>query len=116
MFMPKRPVSITLDEDNLIWLRGRAASRKRRSLSDAIDEIVTGVRTGQTGGVPSRSVVGTIDIAADDPALDQADSYVRRAVEGSLARPVAVREPRETYAVKAPKTSGRRKSGRIARG
>ena len=77
MFMPKQPVSVTLEADNLLWLRARAASRKRRSLSDALDEILTAVRTGPHGVEASRSVVGTIDIAADDPGLLRADASIR---------------------------------------
>ena len=49
MFMPKQPVSVTLDADNLLWLRARAVSRKRRSLSDALDEILTAARSGAHG-------------------------------------------------------------------
>lgn len=92
MFMPKQPVSVTLDIDNLIWLRGRAATRKRRSLSDALDEVVTAARTGAHGLAASRSVVGTIDIAADDPGLVRADAFVREVFEASLGRPLTVHD------------------------
>jgi hypothetical protein len=108
MFMPKQPVSVTLDADNLLWLRARAASRKRRSLSDALDEILTAVRTGPHGVEASRSVVGTIDIAADDPALLRADAYLREEMEASLARPIAVHEARAPY--KVPRKTGASKS------
>lgn len=109
--MPKQPVSVTLDTDNLLWLRGRAASRKRRSLSEALDEILTAARTGAHGLDASRSVVGTIDIAADDPALLRADAYIRGEVEASLARPLAVHEGKVSYRVatrrkiRAPKSA-----------
>ena len=86
MFMPKTPISVTLDADNLLWLKAQTASGKRRSLSDTLDAIVPAARAGTHGGTTSRSVVGTIDIAADDPGLDQADGYVRGAIEDSLAR------------------------------
>jgi hypothetical protein len=99
MFMPKSPVSVTLDTDNLLWLRARAASRKRRSLSDALDEILTAVRTGPNGVVAGRSVVGTIDIAADDLGLLRADAYIREEMDASLARPLAVHEARASYRV-----------------
>jgi hypothetical protein len=98
MFMPKEPLSVTLDIDNLIWLRGRVASRKRRSLSDALDEIVTAARTGARGTEASRSVVGTIDLAPDDPGLDRADAYIREHIEASIARPLVVDEEKSTYA------------------
>lgn len=96
MFMPKRPVSVTLDEDNLLWLRGRMARRKRRSLSDAIDEVLTNARTS---GVlePVRSVAGTITIDPDDPELERADAYVRSLFEESLGRPLVVHERAARY-------------------
>jgi hypothetical protein len=110
MFMPKRPVSVTLDVDNLLWLRARAAGRKRRSLSDALDEIVTAARTGPHGVEASRSVVGTIDIAADDPGLLRGNAYIREEMEASLARPLAVHEVRVSYT--APRKIGASKSAK----
>ena len=95
--MPKEPVSVTLDANNLIWLRGRVVSRKRRSLSDALDEIVTAARTGATGVEPSRSVAGTIQIADDDPGLRQADAYVRSQFDRSLDRSLVVHEAADPY-------------------
>jgi hypothetical protein len=110
--MPKHPVSITLDADNLVWLRGRTASQKRRSLSETLDDLVTAARTDALGS-GSRSVIGTIDIAADDPGLDQADAYVRGEVAASLARPLVVRETGATYS--ASPASKRRPAGVTAR-
>jgi hypothetical protein len=92
MFMPKKPLSVTLDDANLLWLKGRAAGRKKRSLSDALDEILTEARRGGIGADAARSVVGTIDVAEDDPGLDRADAAVRALVDESLHRPVLVRE------------------------
>lgn len=87
MFMPKKPLSVTLDEDNLLWLHGRAASTKRRSLSEALDALITAAREGGAGAVATRSVAGTVDIAEDDPDLSLADSYVSAAFTSSLDRP-----------------------------
>ena len=110
MFMPKIPVSVTLDADNLIWLRGRVASRKRRSLSEALDEIVTAARTSAPAG-GSRSVVGTIDIGKDDPNLDRADAYVRGEFETSLTRPLTVHDVSGAYGAPAkPKRPAARPS------
>ena len=92
MFMAKKPVSITLDEANLLWLKGRVAGRKKRSLSDALDQILTEARHGGHGADAARSVVGTIDIAMDDPNLDQADAAVRMLFDESANRPFLVRE------------------------
>lgn len=84
--MPKQPVSVTLDEANILWLKGRAASNKRRSLSEALDDVVTAARTGGPGGVAARSVVGTVDIAIDDPGLDYADAAIAPLVAASIDR------------------------------
>jgi hypothetical protein len=94
--MPKRAVSLTLDETNLLWLRGRAQGRG--NLSAAVDDLITEARAGRLGGsMPGRSVVDTIDLAADDPQLERADSAVRDIFAASLARPVRVRETRTAY-------------------
>lgn len=87
--MPKSPVSVTLSDDNLSWLRGRTVALKSRSLSDTLDTIVTRARTGgEAPAVAPRSVVGTIDIADEDPDLALADEFVRQLVAGALARPL----------------------------
>jgi hypothetical protein len=88
MLMPKDPVSVTLGRENLLWLRGRAARSKRRSLSDTLDEIVTAARLGGQVSGSIQSVIGTVDIAADDPDLERADQYVRGEFEASLSRPL----------------------------
>jgi hypothetical protein len=108
MFMPKRPISVTLDVDNLLWLKGQTASGKRRSLSDTIDAVLTAARTGAHGHATSRSVVGTVDIAADDPGLDQADADVRKELEASLARGLTVHESRAAFAPSRPSAKPRR--------
>ena len=64
--MPKRGVSVTLRDENLLWLKSRTVATKGRSLSETLDELVTAARTSRD--VPAaavRSVVGTVDIAAD---------------------------------------------------
>jgi hypothetical protein len=91
--MPKKGISVTLGDENLVWLRGRTVAMKGRSLSETLDDLVTTART--SGNVPvsaMRSVAGTVDIATDDPHLEQADAYVQRIVTGSLARPFLVRD------------------------
>jgi len=91
--MPKKPVSVTLDADNLLWLRGRTVGDGRRSLSDTLDRIVTEARLGSDAG-SIRSVVGTADISGDDPGLDAADGYVQGLFARSAARPMLARERR----------------------
>jgi hypothetical protein len=94
--MSKRAISVTLDTENLIWLRARTGATGLRSVSELIDRLVTQARTAGTWG-PARSVVGTIDIDAGDPSLDQADSAVRAMFDASLRRPTMVREVSPPY-------------------
>ncbi len=89
--MAKQAISVTLDADNLTWLKGKAGAGGVRSVSELLDQLVTAAREGGRIG-PSRSVVGTIDIAPDDPMLDGADEVVRGLYETSLRRPSMVKE------------------------
>jgi hypothetical protein len=93
--MPKKALSVTLADDNLLWLKGRVLGGANRSLSDAIDAIVTAARTGGLGATPARSVVGTVDIAADDENLEKAEAYVRSVFERSIGAPFLVKESAE---------------------
>ena len=98
MFMPKRGISVTLSDDNLLWLRARTQAVKARSLSETLDGLVTDARLA--GRIPDalvRSVVDTVDIAADDPDLERADSYLRDLFSSSTARPVLARDRRARY-------------------
>ena len=106
--MPKRAVSLTLDEANLLWLKGRGHGHG--NLSAAVDDLITAARAGRFG-VPAavRSVVGTIDLAADDPRLERADRVVRDLFAASLARPLRVSETGASYEpVRRAKRSRRR--------
>ena len=89
--MAKHAISVTLDEDNLTWLKGRAGAAGLRSVSELIDKNVADARqSGRVG--PSRSVVGTIDVDATDPMLERADETVRYLFESSVGRPLTVKE------------------------
>src|SRR5262245_3054199 len=89
----KRAVSVTLHEDNLLWLKGQAAASARGSISEILDRLVHEARTGgRTEAAAVRSVVGSIDLPADDEALEQADPYVRALFDRSLTRPMIARE------------------------
>jgi hypothetical protein len=103
--MSRKAVSLTLDEANLLWLRGRGY--RRGNLSAIVDDLITEARAGKLGKVEGiRSVAGTIDIAADDPLLERADTTVRELFAASLSRPARVRETATSY--KAPRTRARR--------
>lgn len=104
--MPKRAVSITLEEANLLWLRGRGYGRG--SLSAALDALITEARQGRLGAAtPVRTVVGSVDIAADDPRLEHADAAVRDLFAASLRLPFRVAESEAPYAPTRPKRSRR---------
>ena len=106
--MSKRAVSLTLDEANLLWLKGRGHGHG--NLSAAVDDLITAARAGRFG-VPAavRSVVGTINLAADDPRLERADSVVRDLVAASLGRPLGVPETRAPYEPVRPARRSRRR-------
>jgi hypothetical protein len=108
--MSKRAVSLTLDEANLLWLKGRGQGRG--NLSAAIDDLITAARAGRPG-IPaaSRSVVGTIDIAGDDPNLERADRAIRDLFAASLARPLQVSEGRASYEPARQVKRSRRRRG-----
>ena len=101
--MAKHAISVTLDVDNLTWLKGRAGAAGVRSVSELLDQLVTAARASGQGG-PSRSVVGTIDVDASDPFLEGADEVVRAMFETSVGRPLMARESPTEY-----RTSTRRK-------
>lgn len=98
--MARRAVSVTLDEGNLLWLRGRARVDADGNLSEVIDRLVTKARTGSEEPQPIRSVVGTVRIPADDPDLSKAKAAVRALFEESLSRPLYVRETAEPFGTK----------------
>ena len=103
--MTRRAISVTLESDNVTWLKGRAGA-EGGSVSGLIDQLVTSARSGNRAG-PGRSVIGTIDIDDSDPLLNRADEAVRAAFDASLARVVEVRERPATYRTKKRKPRAR---------
>jgi hypothetical protein len=88
--MARSPVSLTLDATNLQWLRRRARLVAEGNLSEAVDQLISQARAGAPGGAaPARSVVGTLELAIDDPGLARADEAVVALFTSSLARPSA---------------------------
>ena len=103
--MGKQAISVTLDADNVTWLKGRAGAGGFRSVSDLLNRLIVAARTaGAAAG--ARSVAGTIDVDASDPMLKKADAAVRHLYEVSLSRPLIVRETRATYSVPKKKRRG----------
>ncbi len=103
--MPKTAISVTLESDNLMWLKARARSDQARSISSVLDRLVTDARTGRAGATP-RSVVGTIDVDPSDPLLLKADDVIRALVAQSIGRPMIVKEKRSASRAGARKRRG----------
>ena len=104
--MARRAISVTLETDNVTWLKGRAGAAGE-SVSELVDQLVTTARQG--GGIgPARSVVGTIDIDSSDPLLEHADAAVRSTFEASLARSLGVHEGRAKYGTPAKRPRKKR--------
>jgi hypothetical protein len=96
--MAKQAISVTLDAENLTWLKGRAGASGIRSVSELLDQIVSAARaSGHVGA--SRSVVGTIDIDPGDPSLEHADAALRTLFDASLRRPLMVKESPARYRI-----------------
>jgi hypothetical protein len=96
--MSKQAISVTLDAENLTWLKGRAGAAGLRSVSELLDQIVSAARaSGQVG--PPRSVVGTIAIDPGDPSLEHADAALRALFDASLRRPLIVKESTPRYRI-----------------
>jgi hypothetical protein len=104
--MTRQAISVTLNPENLTWLRARVGAGGGRSVSDLLDQIVTAARkSGRVG--EARSVVGTIDIDSSDPLLDGADSALRAVFERSLGLTVAVRARRRRSTARGGATKRR---------
>jgi hypothetical protein len=89
----KRAISVTIDADNLLWLKGQAGASASGSVSEVVDRLIGEARAaGRTDAAAIRSVVGSVDLPPDDEDLAGADAYLRGLFDRSLARPMAVRE------------------------
>lgn len=97
----RKPVSVTLESENLLWLRAQAAATSRGSLSEVLDRLVSQARTAGRGEMAAiRSVVGSIDLPDDDPNLHHADAYIRDVFATAVRRPALVRGKRPRTARK----------------
>ena len=106
--MGKRAVSVTLEAENITWLKARVGAAGLRSVSDLLDRLVTAARAKGSVG-PTASVVGTIDIDASDPLLLGADDVVRGLVASSLGRPLRVKERSPAHGAPKMKTRNARR-------
>ena len=100
--MAKTAISLTLEQTNLLWLKGRARVVAGGSLSEAVDQLITEARAGRLGQTdPPRSVVGTIDLP-DDGALSAGKDAMMALFTNSLARPLFVHERPVGYRASKP--------------
>jgi hypothetical protein len=105
--MPKKAISLTLAEANLLWLKGRARVLAGGSLSGAVDQLIDEARAGRLGAVaPVRSVVGTIDVP-DEATLESGGEAIRSLFARSHAG--LVQEPQR--APRATKQSRKKTRG-----
>jgi hypothetical protein len=85
---------VTLDADNLLWLRGQAGST--RSVSRIVDELVAEARaSGRNTGAEPVSVVGTVDLLDFDPVA--ADRELRSFFDAASGGAATVRETQARY-------------------
>ena len=85
--MSKQAVSVTLQPDNVLWLKTRVKAAGGRSLSEALDEIITKVRAGSGAAAEMiRSVVGNARIPRSEQALSEADEELSGLFRKSVRR------------------------------
>ncbi len=85
--MSKKAVSVTLHPDNLLWLRTRVKASGVRSLSEALDGILTDARAGTGASTAEvRSVVGNARIPKSEEALSEAGAQVAELFRRSVRR------------------------------
>ena len=105
--MPKKAVSVTLDEANVLWLKGRARL-SGGNVSEALDQLITRARSGQSGHhAAATSIVGMVDLS-DDPDLLKADAAVREWFTEYQAKTFVVNEAAPTD---VKRTKAKRKRG-----
>jgi hypothetical protein len=81
--MAKKAISLTLSQDNLLWLRAETKSRRSRSVSETLDRLLDELRVRE-GISAKRSVVGMVRIDETDPKLEKADAMLRALFSRSL--------------------------------
>jgi hypothetical protein len=65
--MTKQAISVTLSPDNLVWLRGRTRAEGLASLSECLDRLITGARSGGHAPREVRSMKGALVGLAAEP-------------------------------------------------
>jgi len=95
--MPKQAISVTLRDDNLLWLRGRSRAAGHRSVSETLDRLITDARAAvRASDATRRSVQGTIRIVTGDPSLARADALIRALFQASRGPRIEPARKRKT--------------------
>jgi hypothetical protein len=103
----RRPISVTLDEENLLWLRAVAVASAQGNLSRALDRILREARLARRADVGGgRSVQGTIGPVPDDSELEKAAEEIRAMFESSASRALVARERPPVAARRAARRRG----------
>ena len=88
--MGKKAISVTMEADNLLWLRARTRATGTRSISALLDGLVTGARKASG---PVTSVVGFVSFPEGEDGLQRGKEEIRELFDRSLSRGRA-RRPR----------------------
>ncbi|HQR66044.1 MAG TPA: hypothetical protein PLB02_01500 [Thermoanaerobaculia bacterium] len=84
--MSKQALSVTLDPENILWLKARSRGTKARSVSETLDRLLSEARTGRATAPKPRSVRGAFRLDPADPDLKKADEAVRELFRASISR------------------------------
>jgi hypothetical protein len=95
--MPKKAMSVTLDEMNVLWLKARARMSKNNNVSEELDRLITNARFGKGGPPAVTTAVGMVDLS-DDPNLEKADAAVKQYWDEWLAGASVLNEDSPGYA------------------
>jgi hypothetical protein len=77
----KTAISVTLAPDNLLWLKARAQAKGSRSVSAALDEVLSEARRASG---PVRSVIGTIRLPEGEAGLRRGSEEIGRLFDKAL--------------------------------
>ena len=107
--MAKTAISLTIEQTNLLWLKGRARVVAGGSLSAAVDQLITEARARRLAhGDPPTSVVGTIDLP-DEQELAAGKEIMSGLFARSLSRPIFVHETAPGYRASNPRPKKKRR-------
>jgi hypothetical protein len=80
--MSKRAISVTIEAENLLWLKARTRATGSRSISAVLDDMVTEVRKAPG---PVTSTVGWVSFPEGEDGLRRGKEDIRELFDRSLA-------------------------------